>query len=38
MITARYQQRSIYEPLAVNCMADYKELLWEGWLLKLEGA
>jgi Transposase domain (DUF772) len=36
MITVRYQQRSIYEPLVVNCMADYKELLWEGWLLKVD--
>ncbi len=36
MITVRYQQRSIYEPLAVNCMSDYKELLWEGWLLKVD--
>ena len=36
MITVRYQQRSIYEPLAVNCMPDYKELLWEGWLLKVD--
>lgn len=32
MITARYQQRSIDELLAVNCMPDYRELLWEGWL------
>jgi IS5 family transposase len=36
MITLRYQQCSIYEPLAVNCMADYKELLWEGWLVKVD--
>ncbi len=36
MITLRYQQRTIYEPLAVNCMPDYKELLWEGWLLKVD--
>ena len=36
MITLRYQQRSIYEPLAVNCMPDYQELLWEGWLLKVD--
>ena len=36
MITVRYQQRTIYEPLAVNCMPDYKELLWEGWLLKVD--
>ena len=36
MITVRYQQRSIYEPLAVNLMPDYKELLWEGWLLKVD--
>jgi transposase, IS5 family len=36
MITLRYRQRSIYEPLAVNCMADYQELLWESWLLKVD--
>jgi len=36
MITVRYQQRSIYEPLAVNCMPDYKELLWEGWLVAVD--
>src|SRR5919106_1981413 len=36
MITVRYQQRSIYEPLAVNLMPDYQELLWEGWLLKVD--
>ena len=36
MITVRYQQRSIYEPLAVNLMPDYGELLWEGWLLKVD--
>lgn len=36
MITVRYQQRSIYEPLALNVMADYQELLWEGWLLKMD--
>ena len=36
MITVRYQQRSIYEPLAVNLMPDYRELLWEGWLLKVD--
>ena len=36
MITVRYQQRTIYEPLAVNCMADYQELLWEGWLVKVD--
>jgi IS5 family transposase len=36
MITVRYQQRTIYEPLALNVMADYKELLWEGWLLKVD--
>jgi hypothetical protein len=36
MITVRYQQRTIYEPLAVNCMPDYKELLWEGWLVAVD--
>ena len=36
MITVCYQQRTIYEPLAVNLMPDYKELLWEGWLLKVD--
>ena len=36
MITVRYQQRSIYESLALNVMADYQELLWEGWLLKVD--
>lgn len=36
MITVRYQQRTIYEPLAVNVMADYQGLLWEGWLLKVD--
>jgi IS5 family transposase len=36
MITVRYQQRTIYEPLALNVMADYQELLWEGWLLKVD--
>jgi IS5 family transposase len=36
MITVRYQQRTIYEPLAVNLMPDYKDLLWEGWLLKVD--
>jgi hypothetical protein len=36
MITVRYQQRTIYEPLAVNLMPDYQELLWEGWLLKVD--
>lgn len=36
MITVRYRQRTIYEPLAVNCMPDYKELLWEGWLLAVD--
>jgi IS5 family transposase len=36
MITVRYQQRSIYEPLAVNLMPDYQERLWEGWRLKVD--
>ena len=36
MITVRYQQCSIYEPLAVNLMPDYKELLWEGWLVAVD--
>jgi transposase, IS5 family len=36
VITLRYQQRSIYEPLAVNLMPDYPELLWESWLLKVD--
>jgi IS5 family transposase len=36
MITVRYQQRTIYEPLAVSVMPDYQELLWEGWLLKVD--
>lgn len=36
MITLRYQQRTIYEPLAVNLMPDYQELLWESWLLKVD--
>jgi IS5 family transposase len=36
MIAVRYQQRSIYEPLAVNCMPDYRDLLWEGWLRKVD--
>ena len=36
MITVRYQQRTIYEPLAVNLLPDYQELLWEGWLLKVD--
>jgi hypothetical protein len=33
MITVGYPQRTIYEPLALNVMADYKELCWERWLL-----
>src|SRR5262249_5178910 len=37
MITVRYQQRTIYEPLALNVMADYKELYWERWLLEVDG-
>src|SRR5215467_7391297 len=37
MITVRYQQRTIYEPLALNVMADYKELCWERWLLEVDG-
>ena len=36
MITVRYQQRTISEPLAVHVMPDYMELLWEGWLLKVD--
>ena len=36
MITLRYQQRTIYEPLAVHCMADHSELLWEGWMVKVD--
>ena len=36
MIPVRYQQRTIYEPLAVNLMADYKELFWERWLLAVD--
>lgn len=36
MIAVGYQQRTIYEPLAVNLMADYQELLWEDWLLKVD--
>jgi hypothetical protein len=36
MITVRYQQRTIYEPLALNLMPDYKELLWERWLLEVD--
>jgi hypothetical protein len=36
MIRVRYQQHTIYESLAVNVMPDYKELLWEGWLLKVD--
>jgi len=35
VITVRYQQCTIYEPLAANIMADYNELLWEEWLLKV---
>jgi len=37
MITVRYQQRTIYEPLALNVMSDYKELCWERWLLEVDG-
>ena len=36
MITVRYRQRTIYEPLALNLMPDYKELLWERWLLEVD--
>lgn len=36
MITVRYQQRTIYEPLALNVMSDYKELCWERWLLAVD--
>jgi IS5 family transposase len=36
MITVRYQQRTIYESLAVNLMPDYQGLLWEGWLLAVD--
>jgi IS5 family transposase len=37
MITVRYQQRTIYEPLALNVMSDYRELCWERWLLEVDG-
>src|SRR5262249_62189194 len=33
MITVRYQQRTIYEPLALNVMADCKGVCWEVWVL-----
>ena len=36
MITVGYRQRTIYEPLAVNVIPDYKDLLWAGWLLKVD--
>lgn len=36
MITVRYQQRTIYEPLAVHVMADYRELCWERWLIEVD--
>jgi len=36
MITVRYEQRTIYEPLAINLLPDYQDLLWEGWLLKVD--
>lgn len=36
MIVPRYEQRTIYET-AVALMPDHKELLWEDWMLEVDG-
>ena len=36
MIQARNPQRSIYEELARNLMPDYRELIWEDWMRKVD--
>jgi IS5 family transposase len=36
MIVARYQQRSIYEPLARSVLPDYSKLIWERWMVEAD--
>jgi len=37
MITPRYQQRTIYEGIYRTLIPDQKALLWEEWLLRIDG-
>jgi IS5 family transposase len=37
MIEPRYRQQTLYEQALVNFMPDYKKLLWEAWMLKVDG-
>ena len=36
MIEPRYRQQTLYEQALVNFMPDYKKLLWEAWMLKVD--
>jgi len=36
MIFPCYQQRTFYEPLARSVMPDYKDLIWEDWMVEVD--
>jgi IS5 family transposase len=36
MIEPRYRQQTLYEQAVENFMPDHKQLLWEGWMLKVD--
>lgn len=36
MIFPCYQQRTFYEPLARSVMPDYKDLVWEDWMVEVD--
>lgn len=36
MIMPCYSQRTVYEPLAHNVMPDYRELIWERWMVEVD--
>jgi IS5 family transposase len=36
MIEPRYRRQTLYEQAVMSFMPDYKKLLWEGWMLKVD--
>jgi hypothetical protein len=36
MIEPRYRQQTLYEQALVGFMPDYKKVLWEPWMLKVD--
>ena len=36
MIEPRYRQQTLYEQALVSFMPDYKKVLWERWMLKVD--